>query len=71
MVLEFATLGLAFLSVDCTFKIQIFDNKGLEPLIRLLCNPDADVKKNSVECIYNLVQVRQQLLETAKESVVY
>ncbi|XP_056593979.1 armadillo repeat-containing protein 3 [Triplophysa dalaica] len=56
VVLEFATLCLAFLSVDCTFKVQIFEHKGLEPLIRLLCNPDADVKKNSAECIFNLVQ---------------
>lgn len=64
VVLEFATLCLASLSVDYTFKVQIFKHKGLEPLIRLLCNPDADVKKNSVECIFNLVQVRQQILQT-------
>ncbi|KAA0704789.1 Armadillo repeat-containing protein 3 [Triplophysa tibetana] len=56
VVLEFATLCLASLSVDCTFKVQIFEYKGLEPLIRLLCNPDADVKKNSAECVFNLVQ---------------
>ncbi|TSL10159.1 Armadillo repeat-containing protein 3 [Bagarius yarrelli] len=36
--------------------VQIFHHDGLEPLIRLLSSPDPDVKKNSVECIYNLVQ---------------
>ncbi|KAM9436480.1 armadillo repeat-containing protein 3 [Clarias gariepinus] len=53
---EFATLLLAHLSVDITCQVQIFENDGLEPLIHLLSSPDPDVKKNSVECIYNLVQ---------------
>ncbi|KAK3541613.1 hypothetical protein QTP86_033071, partial [Hemibagrus guttatus] len=53
---EFATLLLAHLSVDMTCKVQIFHNDGLEPLFHLLSSPDPDVKKNSVECIYNLVQ---------------
>nr|XP_020465302.1 armadillo repeat-containing protein 3 isoform X2 [Monopterus albus] len=53
---EFATLCLASLSVDYTCKVQIFDNKGLPPLIQLLSSPDPDVKKNSLETIINLVQ---------------
>ncbi|MCJ8745703.1 hypothetical protein PDJAM_G00133410 [Pangasius djambal] len=56
IVHEFATLLLAHLSVDITCKVQIFHHDGLEPLLRLLSSSDPDVKKNSVECIYNLVQ---------------
>ncbi|XP_026699321.1 armadillo repeat-containing protein 3 [Athene cunicularia] len=53
---EFATLCLAHMAVEYTSKVQIFEQGGLEPLIRLLGSPDPDVKKNSVECIYLLVQ---------------
>uniref|UniRef100_A0A8B9NGI4 Armadillo repeat containing 3 n=1 Tax=Accipiter nisus TaxID=211598 RepID=A0A8B9NGI4_9AVES len=53
---EFATLCLAHMAVEYTMKVQIFEQGGLEPLIRLLSSPDPDVKKNSVECIYLLVQ---------------
>ncbi|KAM6421943.1 armadillo repeat-containing protein 3 isoform 1-T1 [Rhynochetos jubatus] len=53
---EFATLCLAHMAVEYTVKVQIFEQGGLEPLIRLLGSPDPDVKKNSVECIYLLVQ---------------
>ncbi|KFW07801.1 Armadillo repeat-containing protein 3 [Eurypyga helias] len=53
---EFATLCLAHMAVDYTTKVQIFEQGGLEPLVRLLGSPDPDVKKNSVECIYLLVQ---------------
>ncbi|KAG8138972.1 hypothetical protein E2320_001747, partial [Naja naja] len=42
--------------VDYNSKVQIFEQGGLEPLIRLLGSPDPDVKKNCMECIYNLVQ---------------
>ncbi|KAJ1210723.1 hypothetical protein NDU88_006085 [Pleurodeles waltl] len=53
---EFASLCLAYLSVDFTSKAKILEHNGLEPLVRLLGSPDPDVKKNSVECIYQLVQ---------------
>ncbi|XP_009467308.1 PREDICTED: armadillo repeat-containing protein 3 [Nipponia nippon] len=53
---EFTTLCLAHMAVEYTTKVQIFEQGGLEPLIRLLGSPDPDVKKNSVECIYLLVQ---------------
>ncbi|XP_068604234.1 armadillo repeat-containing protein 3 [Brachionichthys hirsutus] len=53
---EFATLCLVSLSVDYVCKAQIFDSKGLLPLIQLLSSPDPDVKKNSLETIFNLVQ---------------
>ncbi|NXH63582.1 ARMC3 protein, partial [Rhabdornis inornatus] len=53
---EFATLCLAYMAVEYTTKVKIFEQGGLEPLIRLLGSPDPDVKKNSLECIYLLVQ---------------
>ncbi|KAM6180922.1 LOW QUALITY PROTEIN: armadillo repeat-containing protein 3-like [Erethizon dorsatum] len=53
---EFASLCLANMSIEYTGKAQISEHGGLEPLIRLLSSPDPDVKKNSIECIYNLIQ---------------
>ncbi|NXG58387.1 ARMC3 protein, partial [Hemiprocne comata] len=53
---DFATLCLAQMAVEYTTKVQIFEQGGLEPLVRLLASPDPDVKKNSVECIYLLMQ---------------
>ncbi|XP_068565875.1 armadillo repeat-containing protein 3 isoform X2 [Cebidichthys violaceus] len=62
VVHEFATLCLASLSVEFVCKAQIFDNKGLPPLIQLLSSPDPDVSKNSLEIIFNLVQDHQSRL---------
>ncbi|RXM27283.1 Armadillo repeat-containing protein 3 [Acipenser ruthenus] len=56
LIHEFASLCLAYLSVEYTSKVQIFELDGLDTLIRLLSSPDPDVKKNSLECIYQLVQ---------------
>ncbi|XP_010177167.1 PREDICTED: armadillo repeat-containing protein 3-like, partial [Mesitornis unicolor] len=53
---EFATLCLSHMTVEYATKVQIFEQGGLEPLIRLLGSSDPDVKKNSAECIYHLVQ---------------
>lgn len=63
---EFATLCLAHMAVEYTTKVKIFEQGGLEPLIRLLSSPDPDVKKNSVECIYHLVQVKFALVCSLK-----
>lgn len=54
---EFASLCLAHMAAEYNSKVQIFEQGGLEPLIRLLNSPDPDVKKNSIECIYSMVQV--------------
>ncbi|XP_056290596.1 armadillo repeat-containing protein 3 isoform X2 [Pseudoliparis swirei] len=62
VVHEFATFCLASLSLDFTWKVQIFDNKGLPPLIHLLSSPDPDIEKNSLETIFNLVQDSQSRL---------
>lgn len=59
---EFATLCLAYMAVEYTTKVKIFEQGGLEPLIRLLGSPDPDVQKNSLECIYFLVQVKFALV---------
>ncbi|KAF7214033.1 armadillo repeat-containing protein 3 isoform X3 [Nothobranchius furzeri] len=54
---EYATLCLTTLSVDFVGKAQIFENNGLPPLIVLLSSSDPDVKKNSLQVIFNLVQL--------------
>ncbi|KAM4544134.1 armadillo repeat-containing protein 3 [Fundulus diaphanus] len=56
IVLEFATLCLASLSVDFTCRVQIYTNNGMPPIIKLLTSSDPDVTKNSLEIIFNLVQ---------------
>nr|XP_038031230.1 armadillo repeat-containing protein 3 isoform X3 [Anas platyrhynchos] len=67
---EFATLCLAQMAVEYTTKVQIFEQGGLEPLIRLLDSPDPDVKKNSVECIYLLVQDFQSRAAVSELNVI-
>lgn len=57
VVHEFATLCLALMSVDYICKVKIFESNGLPPLIQLLASPDPDVKKNSLEIIFNAAQV--------------
>lgn len=69
VVHEFATLCLALLSVDYICKVKIFESNGLPPLIQLLTSPDPDVKKNSLEIIFNTAQVTcGELLTTATET---
>ncbi|XP_074549604.1 armadillo repeat-containing protein 3 isoform X4 [Halichoeres trimaculatus] len=47
---------MQFLQSLTSCHLKISDNKGLPPLIQLLSSPDPDVKKNSLEIIFNLVQ---------------
>ncbi|XP_041095860.1 armadillo repeat-containing protein 3-like [Polyodon spathula] len=56
LIHEYASLCLAYLSVEYTSKVQIFELNGLDTLISLLSSPDPDVKKNSLKCIYQFVQ---------------
>ncbi|XP_027514478.1 armadillo repeat-containing protein 3 isoform X1 [Corapipo altera] len=67
---EFATLCLAHMAVECTTKVKIFEQGGLEPLIRLLGSPDPDVQKNSLECIYLLVQDFQNRAAVSELNVI-
>ncbi|XP_077410673.1 armadillo repeat-containing protein 3-like [Vanacampus margaritifer] len=63
---EYGTLCLSYLSLAPNCKLQIFDNKGLPVLIKLLSSPSPDVQKNSLETMYNLLENSQfcpQLLE--------
>ncbi|XP_077364880.1 armadillo repeat-containing protein 3-like isoform X2 [Festucalex cinctus] len=63
---EYGTLCLSYLSLAPSCKLQIFDNKGLPVLIKLLSSLSPDVQKNSLETIFNLVENSQfcpQLLE--------
>lgn len=56
-VQEFGTLCLSCLSTDSCCQVQILDNKGLPLLVNFLSNADPDVQKNSLDIIYNLIQV--------------
>uniref|UniRef100_UPI00358EB7ED armadillo repeat-containing protein 3-like n=1 Tax=Myxine glutinosa TaxID=7769 RepID=UPI00358EB7ED len=63
---EFASLALSFLAREFSGKALIFDHEGVEPLLRLLSSADPDVQKNSIECIFFLLQdypIRGKLLE--------
>ncbi|XP_061614548.1 armadillo repeat-containing protein 3-like isoform X2 [Phyllopteryx taeniolatus] len=56
VIQEYGTLCLSYLSLAPSCKVQIFDNKGLPALIKLLSSSEPDVQKNSLETIYNLIQ---------------
>ncbi|XP_006815757.1 armadillo repeat-containing protein 3-like [Saccoglossus kowalevskii] len=56
LVHEFSSLCLAAMANEFTSKVQIFEHDGIEPLIRLLSDPDPDVQKNSVEAICLMLQ---------------
>ncbi|XP_077994549.1 armadillo repeat-containing protein 3-like isoform X2 [Glandiceps talaboti] len=56
LVHEFASLFLASMANEFTSKVQIFEQDGIEPLIRLLSDPDPDVQKNSVEAVCLMLQ---------------
>ncbi|XP_061614546.1 armadillo repeat-containing protein 3-like isoform X1 [Phyllopteryx taeniolatus] len=59
VIQEYGTLCLSYLSLAPSCKVQIFDNKGLPALIKLLSSSEPDVQKNSLETIYNLIQNSQ------------
>lgn len=57
---EFAALALSSMANDYTSKVVIFENDGMEALIRGISAGDPDVQKNSVEAISLLLQVCTQ-----------
>ncbi|XP_051910766.1 armadillo repeat-containing protein 3-like isoform X3 [Hippocampus zosterae] len=59
VIQEYGALCLSYLSLAPACKVQIFDNKGLSALIKLLASTEPDIQKNSLETIYNLVQSSQ------------
>ncbi|XP_014775215.1 armadillo repeat-containing protein 3 [Octopus bimaculoides] len=55
VVLEFASLGLNYLSTEYVSKVEILNSQAFEPLIHCLSHHDPDVQKNSIEAISQLV----------------
>ncbi|GAB1601676.1 armadillo repeat-containing protein 3-like [Argonauta hians] len=55
VVLEFACLGLNYMSNEYVSKSEILNHQALEPLISCLGSNDPDVQKNSIETISQLV----------------
>ncbi|XP_067948089.1 armadillo repeat-containing protein 3-like [Watersipora subatra] len=53
---EFSALALSSLSHDYANKVMIYENDGMEALIRCLGASDPDVQKNSVDAISSLLQ---------------
>ena len=58
VVHEFAALCLSALAIDFSSKVAIYEQDGLEPLIRLLGSSDPDVQKNAIETISLMLQVK-------------
>ena len=57
VVHEFAALCLVSLANDFSSKVAIYEQEGLEPLIRCLSSHDPDVQKNAIETIASMLQV--------------
>lgn len=57
VVYEFAALAISYMATEYSSKMVIFENGGIEPLVRLLNAPDPDVKKNSIESLAQLALV--------------
>ena len=55
---EFAALAVSYMATEYSSKVAVFDNGGIEPLIKLLSNPDPDVQKNSIEALAQMTLVR-------------
>ena len=57
VVNEFAALAVSFMATEFSSKVTIFDNGGVEPLVRLLSSSDPDVQKNSIEALAQMALV--------------
>ncbi|GAB1601677.1 armadillo repeat-containing protein 3-like, partial [Argonauta hians] len=55
VIVEFASLGLNYMSNEYVSKSEILNHQALEPLISCLGSNDPDVQKNSIETISQLV----------------
>ncbi len=62
VVHEFAALCLVSLASDFSSKVAIYEQDGLEPLIRCLGSHDPDVQKNSIETIASMLQVSEHIV---------
>ncbi|XP_076467502.1 armadillo repeat-containing protein 3-like isoform X2 [Babylonia areolata] len=55
VVNEFAALAVSYMATEFSSKGTIFDNGGIEPLVKLLSSTDPDVQKNSIEALAQMV----------------
>ena len=73
---EFAALCLTSLAQDYSSKVTIFENDGLDALIRCLSSSDPDVQKNAIETISLLLEVskysaRCELVATNRAAILH
>lgn len=55
VVHEFSALGLSQMAIEFTSKAVIYENNGIEPLVKCLSSTDPDVQKNSIETLAQLL----------------
>ena len=57
VVHEFAALGLSHLCNEFSSKVLVYEQDGVEALVRCLSSADPDVQKNSIETLALMMQV--------------
>ncbi|XP_071087902.1 armadillo repeat-containing protein 3-like isoform X2 [Haliotis cracherodii] len=55
VVHEFSTLALSYLATEFSTKVSIFENNGIEPLVKCLSSTDPDVQKNAIEALAQML----------------
>ncbi|VDI55865.1 Hypothetical predicted protein [Mytilus galloprovincialis] len=55
VVHEFCALGLSQMAIEFSSKAVIFENNGIEPLVKCLSSSDPDVQKNAIETLAQLL----------------
>ncbi|KAJ8298392.1 hypothetical protein KUTeg_024923 [Tegillarca granosa] len=55
VVHEFAALGLSYMATEFSSKSAIFENNGIEPLVKCLSSSDPDVQKNGIEALAQMM----------------
>jgi len=55
VVHEFSALGLSQMAIEFSSKAAIFENNGIEPLVKCLNSSDPDVQKNAIEIKSNIL----------------
>lgn len=55
VVHEFSALGLSQMAIEFSSKAAIFENNGVEPLVKCLSSSDPDVQKNAIETLAQLM----------------
>ncbi|XP_046553420.1 armadillo repeat-containing protein 3-like [Haliotis rubra] len=55
VVHEFAALALSYMATEFSTKVSIFENNGIEPLVKCLSSTDPDVQKNAIEALAQML----------------